>query len=704
LQSHHLHFVVEGDTHTAFLGGVRALNIRLAIRFNRVLGRKGRLFSEVHQRRGLKTLAKSAMRSPMLITAVTRRMRSRFWTPSAQRPGSTGGESRFSVRPTRHPFGGPAPGSARLAGNGTDSSLPTRSRDSQPAIPSQWAAASIGRCAGHAVRSSALVYDAEMAARHLRIALVLLASACATARFQNTIERLTAPTLGGRAVGTAGLAAAERLVQAELERLGARPFFDAFPGAPGGRGFLQPVQMRAPRRASTRFWISGVPVAAGQITPSAVGVFEGPIVEAGFLERETGRVELRAGATHPHVALIRVRARSKGAPPADTSEVEIARQAAALRRAGAGAILFSMDKKGVVRHRSFPLLVFAFVTLNLPATFINGKDADRLDAALAQRPIARFEVRGQRAPPLTAHNVVGTLGDACGQQTPVLIGAHLDGAAENLPAADDNASGVAALLEVARRLSRSPEPACYILAAFTAEESGLIGSVHFAKVLRQARIRPRAMLNLDMVGRMGRRKVRIFGTESSRDWREIVRRACAKEGLVCAGFGKSFGFSDHITFYQQRLPVLHFFTREHSDPHRATDTADKIDPAGGVRVARLAAAIAARVAAREPLPYQGAVPPLGQVEHSEGTLGLVFRFGGRPDFGRGVSLAGAVPGTPADKAGVLPGDWLRMINGQPILGEGHARGVISTLRPGQRVPVELERDGRRLTLELFTAP
>lgn len=297
---------------------------------------------------------------------------------------------------------------------------------------------------------------------------------------------------------------------------------------------------------------------------------------------------------------------------------------------------------------------------------------------------------GTPSPLIPGHNILGTWGQGCSKgQKPVIIGAHLDHLGMGAPGsleptksgihhgADDNASGVAAILEAARviRQDTSLNKACFVIAAFTGEESGVAGSARASEMLQKAGIQPKAMLNLDMVGRLRNSQLIVFGSDSASEWKPWIESTCLSLGLKCPGGGDGYGPSDHMPFYTKGAPVLHFFTGPHSDYHRVSDTWEKINATGGIQVAQAVAAVAGLVA-RHPggLHYQkpSSQPLLltGGQQARQG-MGSVY-LGTIPDYAQltsptgpggdasqgGVLLSGARSGSPAEKAGIRSGDIL----------------------------------------------
>jgi Peptidase family M28/PDZ domain len=320
------------------------------------------------------------------------------------------------------------------------------------------------------------------------------------------------------------------------------------------------------------------------------------------------------------------------------------------------------------------------------------------------------------APGGTGRNVIAALdgADARLKDEWIVIGAHYDhlgegGSRSSLApddkgihnGADDNASGVSVVLSAARAFAAGPRPARSVLfIAFTGEESGLLGSTHFvAHPTIAGRIT--AMINLDMVGRLGQGPLIVYGVDTAEQWRALVEPAATRAGISIATRGEGYGPSDHTAFYTQDIPVLHLFTNTHTDYHKPSDDADKIDGAGLEKVTKMVVDIVAAAAARpEQLTLRrgaGQPPPANQAGTGGTYLGSV------PDFApvdRGVKLSGVTPGSPADKGGVRAGD---VIVGMGKLDIADLQGMTDALRahkPGDTVSLRLIRDGKPLTLEV----
>ena len=273
------------------------------------------------------------------------------------------------------------------------------------------------------------------------------------------------------------------------------------------------------------------------------------------------------------------------------------------------------------------------------------------------------------------------------------------------PGADDNASGVAVLLELARTLWKEARPArTVVFAAFAGEEQGRLGSAHFVgECRRTAPERTFAMVNLDTVGRLEGRKVLVLGGASAREWVHIFRGAGYLAGVETALAAGDLDASDDVTLARAGVPAVQLFGGPSPDYHRPGDTADRIDGAGLVKVAALTAEVVGHLAGAEARLTAGdaAAPaaPAGEGERKV-SLGVV------PDFafaGPGVRLEGVVPGSPAEAAGLRAGDVLLAIGGTELPGLKALSAQLKALQPG-KVVLRYSRDGQEAAAEALLVP
>jgi Tol biopolymer transport system component len=329
----------------------------------------------------------------------------------------------------------------------------------------------------------------------------------------------------------------------------------------------------------------------------------------------------------------------------------------------------------------------------------------------------------------TGHNLVGSWGPGCAKGARALmIGAHLDhlglrdkdGVKIPYAGADDNASGVAGMLEVARALTLERNfdaTTCLLFAAFTGEEEGIIGSNALAAKLKADHVPLKAMINLDMIGRMENNKLYAIGSDSAREWTPVLQKTCADKALDCTLGGDGYGPSDMMAFYQGKTPVLFFFTGSHQDHHQTSDTIEKINATGAAQAIEVVVA-AAREALRSDRPFRfvkSRTPPKLSYFHTTGEQG--YGSGGKssgaylgtvPDYSmlgqsadklpKGVKIADVRTGSPAEKAGVKAGDLLKGIDDAKIERLEDFMSVLRTLKPGQKITLTLVRDGAPLKL------
>jgi aminopeptidase YwaD len=332
-----------------------------------------------------------------------------------------------------------------------------------------------------------------------------------------------------------------------------------------------------------------------------------------------------------------------------------------------------------------------------------------VEAAVSGR--VNIEQRHERA-----WNVVGIIpgSDPVLRRETVLIGAHYDhlgyGGHDSLspgervihPGADDNASGTAGVLALARLFGRNGGPRRSVaFACFSGEELGILGSSHLAKNMPAGLGKVVAMLNMDMVGRGTGNVVQVHGTETAREWPGILARVGSKSGLDVRASGGGYGPSDHTSFYAQGIPVLFFFTGAHTDYHKPSDTPDKLNAQGEVRVLRLVNAVALEAANVEKrlLLVPAQVPPPHAGHHGGGGGGYGVFFGSIPDFSAftgGVLLSGVVSGSPAQAAGLKAADVIVRFGGVAIANLEDLTYALRSHRPGDVVEVVYRRAGQDL--------
>jgi hypothetical protein len=479
---------------------------------------------------------------------------------------------------------------------------------------------------------------------------------------------------------------------------------------------------------TTSLEVAGEPVAADAFQPapfSSNGRVEGEVVfaEWGIDDAEAGRNDYEGRDVAGKVVLVR-RFVPAGGPFEGNDQLErrlgdLRYKAFQAREKGAIAVLVAdmpvvAEGETAPEDAKFPRLsVDAEGDAGLPIVVVSRAVGERL-AAGGLSVALNVDLLERRAP---ADNVVGVVraGVAQPRDGVVVVGAHYDhlgmGGRGSLEpdteavhnGADDNASGTAALLEVARALvaRRGELERDVWLVAFSGEESGLLGSSHFVRDLpaELASTKIVAMVNMDMVGRLRRNHLSVLGGDSAAEWQAIVPAACERAKVRCDLGGDGYGPSDHSSFYASGVPVLHLFTGIHDDYHKPSDDAGLINNAGLGAVATLAADLAHTVANRPDPPVwveAPAPPPRGDARAFGASLGTI------PDYAEdgipGVLLSGARAGSPAEAAGMLRGDRLVRLGGSEIRDIHDFVFVLRKAKPGDKTIAVVERDGRRIEL------
>lgn len=298
----------------------------------------------------------------------------------------------------------------------------------------------------------------------------------------------------------------------------------------------------------------------------------------------------------------------------------------------------------------------------------------------------------------------------------VIVGAHFDHLGRDSSSArdpekgrvirygaDDNGSGTVVVMEVARRLARTPTQRSVIIVNFTGEELGLLGSEWFASHLPVAKDKVQAMVNLDMVGRLRNDKLIVYGVSTAIEMKGLLDSANVAPKLAVAAIGDGEGPSDHAAFYRKDLPVLHLFTDLHDDYHTAADVAGKINIDGMVRVADYTERVVRAMADRPgKLTFQR-VQTAG-ANRPSATQGSGVYLGSIPDMGaadvKGMQLSGVRPGSPADLGGLKGGDIIVKFGSKVITNIYDYTDAMSAYKPGDVVDVVVQRAGAVVTLKI----
>jgi hypothetical protein len=293
----------------------------------------------------------------------------------------------------------------------------------------------------------------------------------------------------------------------------------------------------------------------------------------------------------------------------------------------------------------------------------------------------------------------------------VIVGAHYDhlgrGNYDSLapsqigqihPGADDNASGTAGVLELARMFAplKGQLQRGILFASFAGEELGLLGSAHWVQEPTLPLDKAVAMLNMDMIGRIKDDKVYIGGVGTGSTLKSIVEQADAKSGFKIEYSPGGYSASDHTSFVTKHIPVLFFFSGLHSDYHKPSDTWEKINAPSAARLVDVVGSAGFRLADASERPTFVTVvedKPLA----GAGGGGYGPYFGSIPDFGQvesGVKFSDVKPASPAEKAGLKAGDILVQFGDKPIKNLYDFTDALRRSKVGDVVEVTVMRDGK----------
>ncbi|MDA1049926.1 MAG: M20/M25/M40 family metallo-hydrolase [Planctomycetota bacterium] len=377
-------------------------------------------------------------------------------------------------------------------------------------------------------------------------------------------------------------------------------------------------------------------------------------------------------------------------------------------------------------HRKLPVFFASRTLVDRVLKASLGQDLAALESAIDEGPMPHSqELKGWKVDcesnvvyqKATLKNVAGVIeGHGPLADETIIVGAHYDHLGEGGPGslapwtkaihngADDNASGTAALLEVARRLaSQDDKPRRRIVfIAFSGEERGLLGSSHYINNPPIPLEKTVAMVNMDMVGRLKDNKLIISGTGTAKSFEALIDDTNKRYEFDIKKDSGGYGPSDHATFYGKQIPVFHFFTGTHNDYHRPSDDVEKINVHGMQRVTDMVTDVVEQLAHAEERPeYVEVKQKKREVGGDRPYLGTI------PDFGRdveGYALMGTTKDSPADRAGIKAGDVIVKFGDSKIAGLEDIDGALRKFKAGDKVPVIILRDGKEMEVSVTLAP
>ena len=302
---------------------------------------------------------------------------------------------------------------------------------------------------------------------------------------------------------------------------------------------------------------------------------------------------------------------------------------------------------------------------------------------------------------------LGWGGKGSGSRRPDTVAVH--------PGADDNASGDAVVLQLARHFKKVRSPRSIIFAFFGAEEQGLVGSKFFLDWMKQddkQRINlPKdknsivAMVNLDMVGRMRDHAMSVSGTGTSSGFKAMVEDAAQQAGLHVTCIPDGYGPSDHASFVAAEIPVLFLTTGGHMEYHTPEDVPSTLNYDGMQQTLDFTKDLIARLADMPEKPDYINVPSSQKMSHAKFkvTLGLM------PDVMGASTVPGlradiVVAGKPAHNAGIRSGDIIQEIDGKPLKDIEEYMQRLSELQPGTTIPVKVLRGEETIVFQVHLTP
>jgi len=567
-----------------------------------------------------------------------------------------------------------------------------------------------------------------------------------TERLRYDVYFLASDALEGRRTGTVGANTAADFIASQFRQAGLEPRGDA-------GSFLQAFTFISGVRAGSGTKLT-LETATGpqSLAPdtdfrplsfSSSGSAEAEVVFAGYgiHAADLGYDDFAGLDVKGKIVLV-LRFSPDGDDPGSRFQPYMAlrRKVADARELGAAAVLVATGPVAATETQPVKISFDAsFADSGLPAASISTPAAETLFAAhgftlaeLQRRINERKEPAsrplGVRASLVTdviqerseARNVLGWLegSDPSRRGEALVIGAHYDhlghggeGSGSLAPdstlihhGADDNASGVAGLLEIAQELAANRPARSVLFAAFSGEEEGLLGSQHLVQHLPMAREKVIAMINLDMIGRpKPGPSLTIGGVGTAREWSSLLESLNANHHLKISTNAGGFGASDHSSFYGAEVPVLFFFTGAHEDYHKPSDDASRINFRGMGKVVAFVTDLSRTVAN---LPAR---PTFERVAEEAATERRPYkvRTGVIPEFGYegpGFKISGVRGGSPADKGGLKAGDVIVRFGEREIRNIYDYMYALNDHSANETVVLTVHRSGEMLKLPVTLEP
>jgi hypothetical protein len=525
-------------------------------------------------------------------------------------------------------------------------------------------------------------------------------------KIESHVRFLAGDSLEGRLVGTPGIEKAAAYIAAEFEAIGLEPVFDG--------SFFQnfEIEFGIEVEPKTLFQIGAGPIARPQfIAPlpiSGSGSVSGELIMGWPSEDRDLTGAVVYCPIDPDVE--KDRWTMMGRDGLLDWMRDVCTQA---KERGAAAVVFvsgSPEEPKAGLH-TYPIQR-AYRPVDIPAVEITYWEAGNIRVELPRggaidEPFASLECGVSvtvKPRQIKVSNVAAMLRGSVKPNEYVVVGAHYDhlgygDVASSTPwrrevhnGADDNASGIAALIEIARRLvSIGPPERSVVFVAFTAEELGAIGSEYYCKNPPHPTRSTIAMINLDTVGRLEDNKLIVFGARSAAEFGDMLEDANEDHSLELVKKKEIFGFSDQNPFYARGIPALHIFTGAYDDYHSPDDDWNSLNYEGLSSIASFVSNFVGEVAGVESLT---ALVELEEPSEDTTPRGRGASLGIVPDFtyaGIGVGIKGTVPGSPAEQAGLEDGDVILEIDNKTIADLKGLMQFLASKNPGDEVEIQIVR-------------
>ncbi len=563
---------------------------------------------------------------------------------------------------------------------------------------------------------------------------------------RQTIQYLASDDLEGRGIGTRGLDSAAEYIAAEFKADGLKPL-------PSAAGYFQPFEFAQKTTVdpATVLIVDGKLLDRDKtfrpLRPSAEMQFEGPLVFAGYgidtgdNNKDDYNDYLDFDVYGKVVLVLRFEPRDKSGNSVFSHGKEwsdhatfIAKAKLAHERGAVAMIVVDPAGKSLLPFlpggsEDFPIPILN-ATPAIADEWLKAGGAQGINALKAQIDITRDSASKELKDVRIAgqvkfvrqiakvKNVLAVLpGSGSNAGEYIVVGAHYDHLGkgkgktpEIFHGADDNASGTTALLEIAKRIrAAGGNRRTIVFAAFTAEESGLIGSNHFVKNPPVPLEKIVAMVNLDMVGRVRNETIYTGGGGTAAAFAEILKQADDASPLQLKSMGDGgIGPSDHMSFALKKIPVIFLFSGLHADYHRPTDTVDKINVTGIEQTAELTINLLKQLDRMPRQTYVASADAKGEnvsIGFGSGdrggdpvrrvTLGVVPDYTS-DDRVTGVKITDTMPDSPAAKAGLMADDVVVKLGSTNIESLEGLSAALRVAEPGKPTTVTVIRGGRRM--------